>query len=196
MVIGFSAICRFATGAPCTRKCPVAPESDMAYSTACFNLVVLKIVPALGSSWSSCCVTMEFQAHCAHRLFGKKLCNHLVNLFRFLTFRETTWDGHIEYVDRFLALFCGNSSLHADIIFTKICFADVGRSHGLIIIIFQCGKVVGVVVPCLIWDMPFRNLKFRGRALDWLQHDWSLYYRLHRHCLWTSIGSEDACLVI
>ena len=72
MVIGFSAICRFATGAPCTKKCHVAPESDIAYSTACFGLVVLKIVPAFGSSWSSCCVTMEFQAHFAHRLFGRK----------------------------------------------------------------------------------------------------------------------------
>ena len=71
-MMGFSAIYRFATGAPCTKKCPVAPESDIAYSTACFNLVVLKIVPAFGSSWSSCCVTMEFQAHFAHRLFRRK----------------------------------------------------------------------------------------------------------------------------
>ena len=72
MVIGFSAISRFTTGTPCTKKCPVAPESDMAYSTACFSLVVLKIVPAFGSSWSYCCVTMEFQAFFAHRLFGRK----------------------------------------------------------------------------------------------------------------------------
>ena len=72
MVIGLPAISRFATGAPCTKKCPVAPESDIAYSTACFGLVVLKIVPAFGSSWSSCCVTMDCHAFFAHRLFGRK----------------------------------------------------------------------------------------------------------------------------
>ena len=51
MVIGFSAIFRFATGAPSTKKCPVVPESDMTYSTACFSHVVLKIVPAFGSMY-------------------------------------------------------------------------------------------------------------------------------------------------
>ena len=96
---------------------------------------------------------------------------------------ETTWDGHIEYVDRFLVLFRGNSSFRADIVITKISLANIGCGHGLIILIFQCGKLVGMVVPWLLWDMSSSNLKFWGWASDWLRHDWSLYYRLHRRRL-------------
>ena len=126
MVMGFSAILRFATGAPSTEKYHVAPEFDMAYSTACFSCVVLKIVPAFGSSRSSCCVTMESNAHFAHRLFGRN--NGVTILFTcsgFSFFWETYWRGHIEYLDRFLVLCRGRSSFHATVIFTKISLADV-----------------------------------------------------------------------
>ena len=43
MLIGLSATCKFVTGAPSTRKWPVAPESDMAYSIAILSLSVLSI---------------------------------------------------------------------------------------------------------------------------------------------------------
>ena len=43
MMIGLSANCKFVTGAPSTRKLPVAPESDMAYSIAILSLSVLSI---------------------------------------------------------------------------------------------------------------------------------------------------------
>ena len=39
--IGLSATCKFVTGAPSTRKLPVAPESEMAYSIAILSLSVL-----------------------------------------------------------------------------------------------------------------------------------------------------------
>ena len=42
------------TGAPCNRKCPVAPESEMAYCTAPCNLVGCKIGAAFGSSCRLC----------------------------------------------------------------------------------------------------------------------------------------------
>ena len=41
MLIGLSATCKFLTGAPSTRKWPVAPESEMAYSTARLSLSIL-----------------------------------------------------------------------------------------------------------------------------------------------------------
>ena len=42
------------TGAPCNRKCPVAPESEMTYCTAPCNLVGCKIGVAFGSSCRLC----------------------------------------------------------------------------------------------------------------------------------------------
>ena len=40
--IGLVALFLLTTGAPSTRKCPVAPESDTAYCMACTILLVLK----------------------------------------------------------------------------------------------------------------------------------------------------------
>ena len=42
MLIGLSATYKFLTGAPSTRKWPVAPESEMAYSTADVYLYSLR----------------------------------------------------------------------------------------------------------------------------------------------------------
>ena len=46
MLIGFLATCKFVTDAPSTRKWPVGPGSEMAYSTALIILGVLKIISA------------------------------------------------------------------------------------------------------------------------------------------------------
>ena len=42
------------TGAPCNRKCQVAPESEMAYCTAPCNLVGCKLGAVFGSSCRLC----------------------------------------------------------------------------------------------------------------------------------------------
>ena len=43
MLIGLSATCKFLTGAPSTRKWPVALESEMAYLVAILSLSVLGV---------------------------------------------------------------------------------------------------------------------------------------------------------
>ena len=102
----------------------------------------------------------------------------------------------MEYVGWCLVAFRGNYIFHAKIGFIQISLVDVGSGHSFIIVIFQRCEVVGVVVPRLLWDMPLRDLKFWGRALDWLRHAWSLECPLRRRLLWTSNGSEDTHLVI
>ena len=57
--------------------------------------------------------------------------------------------------------------------------ADVGCDHGLIIIIFQCGRVVGVVVPWLLWDMSSSDLNFWG----WLRIDCDTTGRFITGCI-------------
>ena len=47
MIIGLSTTCKFVTGAPPTRKWPVAPDSEMAYSIAILSLSVLGVFCAL-----------------------------------------------------------------------------------------------------------------------------------------------------
>ena len=47
MLIGLSATCKFVTGAPSTRKYPVAPESEIAYSVAILSLSVFGVFYAL-----------------------------------------------------------------------------------------------------------------------------------------------------
>ena len=44
---GLSATCKFVTGAPSTRKWPVAPESEMEYSTARLSFSTLAVFCAL-----------------------------------------------------------------------------------------------------------------------------------------------------
>ena len=51
IVIGWSAILLFMTGAPSTRKWPVAPESEMACLTARTRRCGLKMVADRGSCW-------------------------------------------------------------------------------------------------------------------------------------------------
>ena len=46
-LIGLSSTCKFVTGAPSTRKWPVAPESEMAYSIAILSLSALYVFCAL-----------------------------------------------------------------------------------------------------------------------------------------------------
>ena len=48
--MGFVAIFLLTIGAPSTKKCPVAPESDMAYSTAFVRRCVLNIMSARGEA--------------------------------------------------------------------------------------------------------------------------------------------------
>ena len=43
MLIGLSVTCKFVTGAPSTRKWPVAPDTEMAYSTARLSLSTLAV---------------------------------------------------------------------------------------------------------------------------------------------------------
>ena len=43
MLIGFSDTCKFVIGAPSTRKWPVAPKSEMAYSIARLSLSTLAV---------------------------------------------------------------------------------------------------------------------------------------------------------
>ena len=97
---------------------------------------------------------------CPSAVWKKKWCDHLVGLFRLLTIWVTSGGGRTEYVGWLLVVFRGNSALHADIVFIQISLVDVGCGHSLIIVIFQCCKVDGVVAPRLFWDMPFRDLKF------------------------------------
>ena len=47
MLIGLSVTCKFVTGAPSTRKWPVVPASDIAYSVAILSLSVLCVFCAL-----------------------------------------------------------------------------------------------------------------------------------------------------
>ena len=47
MLIGLSYICKFVTGSPSTRKLPVAPESEIAYSVVILALSVLGFFCAL-----------------------------------------------------------------------------------------------------------------------------------------------------
>ena len=47
MLIGLSATCKFVTGAPSTRKWPVAPESEITYSIAILSLSVFGVFCAL-----------------------------------------------------------------------------------------------------------------------------------------------------
>ena len=113
----------------------------------------------------------------------EKWCNHLVNLFRFLTFQETTWDGHIEYVDQFLVLFRGNSSFHADIVFTKISLADVRYNHGLMAWPFYGCSGICLPVISNFGDGRLIGCNTTGRFITSCS-------------LWTSIGSKNTCLVI
>ena len=59
MLIGLSATCKFVTGAPSTRKWPVAPESEIAYSVVILSLSVLGFfcvlleIKTVSSSFSS-----------------------------------------------------------------------------------------------------------------------------------------------
>ena len=48
--MGFVAIFLLTIGAPSTKKCPVAPESDMAYSIAFVRRCVLNIMSARGEA--------------------------------------------------------------------------------------------------------------------------------------------------
>jgi len=108
---------------------------------------------------------------------GEKWWDHLVNLF---------W---------FLVLCRGRHIYHAHIVFIIISLADICCNHGRIIIISQHGKLAGLVVPWLVWDMISRYLKFYpGKALDWLVQEKLFWYRLHRCCLWPFCGSEGTCL--
>jgi len=62
MVNGALAIFLFVTGAPSTKKCAVAPESNKAYWTVRWSLVGLKMVLAFGRSLNCCCSTKLHQA--------------------------------------------------------------------------------------------------------------------------------------